>query len=233
MQNRKQRESLRMTRTYFLAGMCIRRERENPSLFPPEAPGLWPSTGIELLSPTMLESEGEKSGLDEGESAWLESGVFGWSISHSSTATQVWVVLTSRCSPPLHSGWQGPFRIGKLLDLKEFSGSVYWSWSSRISRHSDKSLPVSSWSDEVMVKLVSRVSRWLVPGEDTKAEMLQGWVQEHRPPWLKDLGGTTAFGYVHVLFSIYVLTAALVCHRVSLSQHSIRDIFSSKATTAQ
>lgn len=157
MQNRKQRESLRMTRTYFLAGMRIRREREKPSFFPPEPAPLWPSTGRELLSPTMLDAEGEKSVLEEGDSAWLESGVLGWSSLLSSTAIQVWLVLTSRDSATLRSSWQGPFRMGKLLDLKQFSGSMYWSWSSRISRDSDRSLPVSSLSDEVMALLDSQL----------------------------------------------------------------------------
>lgn len=159
MQNRKQRESLRMTRTYFLAGMRIRRVREKPSFLPPAPAALWPSTGKELLRPTMLETEGEKSVRDEGDSARLESGVLGWSSLLSSTATQV---LTSRGSAALRSSWQGPFRMGRLLDLKQFSVSMYWSWSSRISRDSDRSLPVSSLSDEVMAQLVMQLE--LAPG---------------------------------------------------------------------
>lgn len=154
MQNRKQRESLRMTRTYFLAGMWIRWVREKPSFLPP---ALWPSTGRELLSPTMLETEGETSVPKEGDSAWLESGVFTCSSLLSSTATQVWVVFTSCGSRALQSSRQGAFRMGKLLDLKLFSGSMYWSWSSRISEDSERSLPVSSFPKEVMVQVDSRL----------------------------------------------------------------------------
>lgn len=153
MQNKKQRESLRMTRTYLLAGMRIRRVMENPNFLPPEPVALWPSTGRELLSPTMLDIEGEKSVLEEGDSAWLESGVLGWSPQLSSRATQVWAVPTSRGSAALPPCWQGSFRIGRLLDLKQFSGSMYWSWSSQISRDSDISLPVSSLSNEAMAQL--------------------------------------------------------------------------------
>lgn len=101
----------------------------------------------------MLEAEGEKSVLEEGDSAWLESGVLGRSSLLSCTATQVWAVLTSGLSTAFRSCRQGPFRMGRLLDLKQFSGSMYWSWSSRISRDSDRSLPVSSLSDEVMAQL--------------------------------------------------------------------------------
>lgn len=42
--------------------------------------------------------------------------------------------------------------MGKLLDLKELSGSTYWSWSSRISRDSERSLAVSSWSEDAMAQ---------------------------------------------------------------------------------
>lgn len=150
MQNKKQRESLRMTRTYLRAGIWMKRLREKPSVLPPEL--LWPSTGRELLSPTMLEKEGEKSVLEEGDSAWLELGVFSWSTLLSSTATHVRVVLTSWGSSASPSCWHGPIRMGKLLDLKLFPASMYWSWSSRISIDSDRSLPVSSLSDEVMAQ---------------------------------------------------------------------------------
>ena len=76
MQNRKQRESLRMTRTYFLTGVQIRRLRENPRFF------FLP--GAELLNPNMLEADGEKSVLEEGV-----SGVLKWKSALSSRATQV------------------------------------------------------------------------------------------------------------------------------------------------
>lgn len=151
MQNRKQRESLRMIRTYFLAGMRIRWAREKPSFLPPVP--LCPSTGRELLRPTMLDTDGEKSVLEVGDSAWLESGVLIWSWLLWST----WVI-TKLGSPAFLSCSQGPFKIGKLLDLKLFSGSTYWSWSSGISKDSDKLLPVSSWSD--MVQLVMGLPRW-------------------------------------------------------------------------
>lgn len=138
----------------------------------------------------MLDIEGEKSVRDEGDSAWLDSGVFGWSSLHSCTATQVRVVLTRRGSAAFRSGRHGPFRMGKLLDLK-LSGCMYWSWSSRISRDSDVSLPVSSLSDEVMAQLKMwlpstagcETVRKLVPHED-KVELLQGWVVEQRLPSL-------------------------------------------------
>lgn len=178
MQNRKQRESLRIPRTYFLTGIWIRREREKPTFLPPLPADLWPSTGRELLSPTMLEAEGERSVLEEGDSAWLESGVLSWSSLHSSTATQVWA--TSPGFAALQSCWQGPFRMGRLFDLKQVTESMYWSWSSRISRESDRSLPVSSLSDEVMAQLgmqllwllAVQTSRYLVPHGDT-VELLE------------------------------------------------------------
>ncbi|TNN88939.1 hypothetical protein EYF80_000817 [Liparis tanakae] len=177
MQNRKQRESRRMTRAYFLAGMQIRRLSEKPSFLPPDPAALWPSMGKELLSPTMLEAEGEKSVLEEGVSAWLESGDLGCSSQLSTP------VRTSRGCATFPSGWQGPFRMGKLLDLKKVSGSIYWSWSSRISR--DRSLPVSSLSDEVMVQLEMQLL-WAPGGAEESVSNYRHMRTQWSCCWRKD-----------------------------------------------
>lgn len=78
---------------YFLAGKWMNFEREKPIFL---LLALLTSVLTELLSPTMLDMEGEKSVL-VGESCWLESILGGRSLSIElrSAFKVVCVVLTN------------------------------------------------------------------------------------------------------------------------------------------